>query len=96
MINAKEAKKNVYNYQEKQFLETEKTVNEIIEVMSDSIEYHSKNGFSEISFCPYNESRFSSDEMKDIASSIFQAILISNGYEIITNNWRTNVLKIRW
>lgn len=96
MIKATEAKKNVNEYQEKLFLETEKKVNEFTELMSESIEFHSKNGFNEITFIPYEISRFPSRTMMEMASSIFQAILMTNGYEIVTNDWQKNILKVRW
>lgn len=96
MIKANEAKKNVNEYQEKVFLETQEKVNEFVELMSESIEFHSKNGFDEITFTPYDFSRFSSVDMMEMASSIFQAILMTNGYEIVTNNWQKNILKVRW
>ena len=96
MIKANEAKKNVIEYHERVFLATEHKVNEIIETMSESIEFHSKNGFTELVFTPYDNSRFNTDEIKSMASMIFQAILISNDYEIVKNDWQNNILKIRW
>lgn len=96
MIKASEAKKNVVEYHEKVFLATENKVNEIIETMSESIEFHSKNGTTETVFTPYGNSFFDSTETKQIASMMFQAIFESNDYEIVTNDWQNNILKIRW
>ena len=96
MFKANEAKKNVNEYQKKLLFETEKKVSDFTELMSESIEFHSKNGFNEITFTPYEISRFPSMAIMEMASSIFQAILKANGYEIVTNNWQKNILKIRW
>lgn len=96
MFKASEAKKNVADYREKLFFKTEKIVNEFIEGMSESIEFHSKNGFNEIIFTPYSISRFHSETMMEMACTLFRTILKANGYEIVTNDWQKNILKVRW
>ena len=96
MIRANEAKKIVSEYQEKLFFETEKKVNDFSELMSKNIELYSEKGVNELAFKPYEISRFPSKTMMEMASLIFQVILISNGYEIVINDWQKNILKIRW
>ena len=60
MITAREAQTNVINYENTIKADVQNKVNELIEIMSKSIAYHSKNGFDTLSFCPYEKSRFSS------------------------------------
>ena len=96
MISANEARSNVTEYEIYLYGLAEKKVNEIIPIISESIEFHSKNGFTEIEFTPYGISRFSSYRMMEIASTIFNQILKENGYKILVNDWEHNILKIRW
>lgn len=96
MINAQEAKQNRANYEIGIHIAVSENVNELINTMSASIEFHSKNGFDSLEFCPYDKSRFPSHQALKIAETIFAEILTSNGYEIIHNDAFNNSLKIRW
>lgn len=96
MIRASEAKANVTAYESHRFHAVEMKVNELLETMSKSIEYHSKNGITKLEFMPYENSRFPSYDEKEIASRIFLSIFQNNGYSVARNSWSDNILEIRW
>lgn len=96
MITAQEAKKNVEAYEAALFQKTRKHVITQLENMGKLIEFHSLNGIRQLTFTPYDKSLFSSSEMLDMASDIFDIILNQNGYTIIENDCRKNFLKVQW
>ena len=64
--------------------------------MSQSIEYHSKSGFSSATFYPYEKSRFNSTQAIEYAHELIQDMLTDAGYTILENNTETNCLRIEW
>ena len=96
MIKATEARTNVINHEVEKYNQIKKIVDELLEAMSKSIEFHSKNGYESVDFMPYGNSRFPSDAAKITASGMFETILKDNGYEIIQHDWSQNILKVRW
>lgn len=96
MISAETAKANVINHQATLFTEVTTIVTKILVDMSNSIEFHSKNGLSSVGFAPYTSSRFSSDRAKEIAHEQFKKAFETAGYEIITNDVERNELTVKW
>lgn len=96
MINATEARTNVINFEMEQYNNAKAIADEILDTMSQSIEFHSKNGLDTLEFAPYDRSRFTSYSWLQTASDIFEKVLKENGYEIIKNDWINNSLKIKW
>lgn len=96
MITAKEAKMNVINYEITLYDKIKIIVDDTLKAMSKSIEFHSQNGFDSLEFVPYNKSQFSSEKAMQIASNIFEKTLKDNGFKIIRNDWKNNLLKITW
>ena len=96
MITAQQAKANAINYEVNVYRDTEAKVDELLETMSKSIEFHSKSGFDCIEFTPYAKSRFTSIRTMELASEIFERKFKDFGYEIILNSWENNSLKIQW
>lgn len=96
MIKASEARINVINYENALYRQVAIKVNEVLETVSRSIEFHSQNGINTLEFMPYEISRFSSWHNMEIAKEVFEKILKENGYTIILNNPNDNILKITW
>ena len=96
MISAKEARQNVISKIAADYRAVEKEVTDFLDEMSTSIQFHSRNGFTEIEFTPYADSRFPSIRYKELAKEIFDRILKQNGYTIAVNNIEINILKIQW
>ena len=96
MIKATEAQANVLNYEFAIRVEVRDKVNELINVMSKSIEFHSKNGLTGTQFCPYDKSRFSTIKALEYAQELFQTIFEDAGYIVIENSYEKNSLKIKW
>ena len=96
MIKASEAQANVINYKVMQYNKVKEVADEILETMSKSIEYHSRNGFNSADFMPYGKSQFPCEQALQTASEIFEKVFMSNGYEIVKNDWQNNILKIKW
>lgn len=96
MIRASEARKNVEIYELEIYTSVNKQVTELIEIMDESIEFHSKQGYNLLTFQPYDKSRFTSNKELTLAQEIFYKILTSHGYDIIKNDAFNNFLKIRW
>lgn len=96
MISAETARHNVNQYEIEIYQQTETKVLELIDTMSKSIEYHSRNGFDCLNFAPYEKTRFTSDHVMNIAHEIFRKIFEANGYKIICNDVAKNILKVQW
>ena len=96
MIKASEAKANVINYEIALYNKVKVITDELLETMSKSIEFHSKNGLDSADFMPYGRSQFSTDKTMQIASKIFEKAFKDNGFKIIRNDWANNTLKISW
>lgn len=96
MINANEAKANVINYVAAQNAILEEKISSLLDTMSKSIDYHSKHGFSSLQFCPYEKSRFTSEQSLKYAQARFKEIFEKEGYTIIKNNYEENMLHIAW
>lgn len=96
MINASEARANVTRHETELYNNIKAIVDEILETMSRSIEFHSQNGIEYADFMPYRDSRFSSEYSCRIASEIFEKEFIDNGYTVVRNDWVNNCLKVTW
>ena len=96
MIKAEEARANINFYRAEEYRKVQEKVIPVIETISESIVFHSKNGFDHLDFTPYSRSHFPSNRELMIASEIFDRILKENGYKITLNNWNDNILKIQW
>ncbi len=96
MISAETARQNINKYETAIYQQTETKALEIIETMSKSIEYHSRNGFDCLDFMPYEKTRFTSNHTMNIAHDIFQKIFETNGFEILCNDITKNILRVRW
>lgn len=96
MISAQEARQNVINKEIADYRAVEKKVTDFLNDIDASIQFHSQNGFTEIEFTPYTDSRFPSIHHKGLAKEIFDRILKQNGYTIAVNNIEDNILKVQW
>ena len=96
MIKATEAQANVLNYELAIRVEVRDKVNELINVMSKSIEFHSKNGLTGVQFCPYDKSRFTTIKALEYAQELFQTIFEDAGYIVVENRYDKNSLNIKW
>lgn len=96
MITAIEARINVTNYETIILANVEKTVSEIIDIISRSIEFHSKNGYTHLIFTPYEKSRFSTVKELEYAQKLFRKILEEAGYTVLENNYGRNILNVSW
>lgn len=96
MISAQEARQNVINKTIADCCVVEKKVTDFLNDMDASIQFHSRNGITEIEFTPYTDSRFPSIHYKELAKEIFNRILKQNGYTIAVNNIEINILKVQW
>ena len=96
MITASEARNNVSTFKEETRKAIEKKVLETIALMSDSIAFHSKNGFKSLSFSPYDKSHFVTITEMITAEEMILAILKENGYKVINSSIHANILKVQW
>ena len=96
MISANEARANVAAHEQAIFNNVAIIADELLDTMSNSIEFHSQNGFESAEFMPYRDSRFSTDYMMKTASEIFERVFTENGYDVLINDWKNNRLKIAW
>ena len=96
MINAETAKANVISYHAQFIAKVQAVVDEILEAMGKSIEFHSKSGLTTAEFCPYASSRFPCDKAKEEAQKMFEKTFKEYGYTILVNNIEKNILKIQW
>lgn len=96
MITAVEAKKNVTIYKVQLTQKVELQINNILNAISPDIEFRSQNGCTTLTFAPYDKSRFPNIQTLEIAQQLFTHILKSNGYNILENDYNTNILKIQW
>lgn len=96
MIKASEAKANKIHFEIEQYNKVKQVADEILETISNGIEFHSKNGFDSAEFVPYDRSRFVSDQSLQTASEIFETVLKENGFKIVRNDWTNNILKVAW
>ena len=96
MINANEAKANVINYEAALLAALDEKINELVDIMGRSIEYHSKNGFTSIQFCPYEKSRFTNVRALEYAQKRFTEIFEEAGYTVVENHYGKNIIKIEW
>jgi len=96
MIKATEAQANVINYEAAILEDIQNKVNELADIMSKSIEFHSKNGFHEVHFTPFDKSRFSNVNALETAERLFQKLFEEAGYTVLENHYGKNSLVIRW
>ena len=96
MISAKDAHNNQMNYFEELREQVESRVLTLVEEMSASIEFHSRNGFDHLEFMPYSVSLFPSLRETRLAADILARIFSENGYDILVNDYNNNSLKIHW
>jgi len=96
MISATEARANVIFHEHEIFNNVAIIADELLDTMSNSIEFHSQNGYESAEFMPYRDSRFSTDYMMKTASEIFEKVFKENGYTVVVNDWQNNRLKIAW
>lgn len=96
MIKATEAQANVINYEAAIREDIQNKVNELAEVMSKSIAFHSKNGFTSANFCPYEKSRFTNIKALEYAQELFNKLFEDAGYTIVENNYGKNSLIVKW
>ena len=96
MIKATEAQANVINYETTIRADIQNKVNELAEVMSKSIVFHSKNGFTSANFCPYEKSRFTSIKALEYAQELFNKLFEDAGYTIVENHYSKNSLIVKW
>ena len=96
MINAETAKANVITFQAQFIAKVQAAVDELLETMSKSIEFHSRQGFTVAEYCPYTSSRFPCDKAKEEAQKMFDKTFKEYGYTVLVNNIEKNVLKIQW
>ena len=96
MISANEARANVAAHEQAILNNVAIIADELLDTMSNSIQFHSQNGFESAEFMPYRDSRFTSEYMQRIASEIFEKEFIDNGYTVVRNDWVNNYLKITW
>jgi len=96
MINATEARANAINYEAAILADIEAKVNELTEMMSKSIEFHSKNGYTQATFCPYEKSRFTTVKALEYAQQLFTKTFEDAGFTVLENHYGKNTLKIEW
>lgn len=96
MITANEARNNVTRLEIKEYQKVAAKVTELIDTMSKSIEFHSKNGIDHLDFYPFEKSHFPSHRELEIASQIFGQTFKDNGYKVTRNSWGNNILTIQW
>ena len=96
MISANEARANVAAHEQAILNNVAIIADELLDTMSNSIEFHSQNGFESAEFMPYRDSRFSSEYMQRVASEIFEQVFTENGYKVVRNDWVNNALKVTW
>lgn len=96
MITASKARTNVTKYEQAEYIRISTKLSEVIDVMSKSIEFHSQNGMSQLTFYPYDKSRFPSSHELTIASNMLETRFKNHGYKIIHNNYSENIFTIKW
>ena len=96
MIKAAEAKANVINYEVAIRTNIQNKVNELVDIMSQTIQFNSENGFDYAQFCPYEKSRFSDVKSLEYAQKLFQKIFEDAGYTILENHYGKNSLIVKW
>lgn len=96
MISAESAKANVITFQTQFIAKVQTVVDESLEAMGKSIEFHSKSGLTTAEFCPYASSRFPCDKAKEEAQKMFDKTFKEYGYTILVNSIEKNILKIQW
>lgn len=60
MLQAIKARANVANYEAATNANIAHKVDELLDIMDKSIQFHSQNSFSSLTFIPYDKSHFSS------------------------------------
>lgn len=96
MIKATEAQANVINYEAIVRADTKSKVNELAEIMSKSIIFHSRKGFTSANFCPYEKSRFTTIKALEYAQELFAELFENAGYTVVENHYGKNSLIIKW
>lgn len=96
MIKATEAQANVINYETAIREDIKRKVDDMAEIMSKSIKYHSQNGFTSAAFTPYEKSRFANIKALEYAQELFQKIFEDAGFEVLENNYGKNSIIIKW
>jgi len=96
MITAQEARNNFMDHQMKEMHRAIDNVVEMLETISNTIELRSKAGLDSAIFHPYDESRYTSACMMEVAERHFRNMLNHYGYTIRKNNYKENILEISW
>lgn len=96
MIKATEARANVTNYEAVIKADIARKVDELLDIMDKSIQFHSQNGFSSLTFTPYDKSRFSNVHALEYAQELFTKRFEDAGYTVLENHYGKNSLKIEW
>lgn len=96
MISAQQAKANTDKFIDEEKQKIYIQVDKLLDTISASIEYHSKNGFFSLDFMPYDKSLFPTEISRAIAQKTFNDRLRLAGYQIVINNPDSNVLRIQW
>lgn len=95
MITASEARLNVADFKLDEYNRIHALVEKLIPELDNSIKYQSKHGFSELTVFPYDNSRFLPLD-RPLASEMINRLLTNHGYDVITNDYKQNVLKFKW
>lgn len=96
MIKAAEAHANVIAYETAIDADITRKVDELINIMDKSIQFHSQNGYTELTFNPYDKSRFSTVHALEYACCLFTKRFEDAGYTVLENHYGKNSLKIKW
>lgn len=95
MITASEARMKTATFKMNEYNRVCKLVEDFLPIIDESIKYHSEHGFSEARLLPYDESRFPFLD-RQLASEILERTLTSNGYTVLENDYKKNVLRFKW
>lgn len=96
MIKAAEARANVISYETAINADITHKVDELLDIMDKSIQFHSQNGYTSLTFTPYDKSRFSTVYALEYAQELFTQRFEDAGYTILENHYGKNNLKIEW
>lgn len=96
MITAETARANVKTYETAMCNEVTEQVKTKLEQLGKLVEMNSNAGMRTACCAPYSRNTFTSYRTLDLAEKLFQNLLESLGYKVISNDWRENILTIKW